>query len=1020
MPSVTTRRALLALLTMAASAALALSPPPPPVKPPPPVALPMPRFVVPDASQPLTLQRIRVQATLAGGQAQTRIELVVHNPNPRALEATLEFPLDDRQSVVGFALDVQGEMVSAVPVAKDKGRQVFDDVTRRRVDPALLEKTAGNSFKLRIYPVLPNGERRVQLDIAEVLRPDAQGQLLWRLPLDFGTPIARFDGQVSLAGVGKVQALGALARIEPGSNSEGTVLKWSLRDWQGQEPLGVRWAAPAADALLVDEFAGTRYAYAELGIDTKPGPTRLPRSLNLIWDASGSGAQRDHAREFALLDALFAAAKDVKVQLTVTRDAAEAPRSFEVKAGDWMAMRQALERLPYDGATSAGAWQAGMTATADLSLLFSDGLVNWPEAFKPLAKAAGNSGARLGALFAVNAATRFDAARLRRLAEASGGGLIDLNRLDTPQALDDLTRKGVRVVDLQAVGADSLVAETLRPEGGRLAIAARLTAAAARVTVTLEDGQGTRSQRVLQMPPPVAPAPGEGTPEADAPAQVPLAARRWAELRVAELDADRQRHRAELRRLGEQFRLVSADTSLIVLEALEDYVRHQIVPPTPAMKSAYLQRVGQQEAGRAAVITRHLDGLVRRFLERQSWWDQKYPTEAALKLAPLQAESTAPTRPMPMITMAAPAPVPAPVLEVRPAPPQAPVAAPAPARPSLAPPAPAALSAMRDSSAARLARERSEPAPAGQPSSETRIALRPWEPNAPYLTRLREAADADRYAVYLDERPSYLSSTAFYIDAAEVFFTKGQKATAIRVLSNLAEMDLENRHVLRILAYRLLQADQLALAIPLLERVRELAPDEPQSHRDLALALARADQAQRAVELLWDVARQPWDARFADIDLIALGELNAIAARNKGLDTSRIDTRLLRNLPLDLRTVLTWDADNTDIDLWVIDPDGEKAFYGHRFTRQGGALSRDFTAGYGPEEFSLRRAKPGRYEVRANFFGHNQQIVSPYTTLMLWLSTGFGTPAQKDQRVVLRLSGRGDGVLVGSFEVGKP
>jgi tetratricopeptide (TPR) repeat protein len=327
---------------------------------------------------------------------------------------------------------------------------------------------------------------------------------------------------------------------------------------------------------------------------------------------------------------------------------------------------------------------------------------------------------------------------------------------------------------------------------------------------------------------------------------------------------------------------------------------------------------------------------------------------------------------------------------------------------------------MRDSSAARLARERSEPAPAGQPSSETRIALRPWEPNAPYLTRLREAADADRYAVYLDERPSYLSSTAFYIDAAEVFFTKGQKATAIRVLSNLSEMDLENRHVLRILAYRLLQADQLALAIPLLERVRELAPDEPQSHRDLALALARADQAQRAVELLWDVARQPWDARFADIDLIALGELNAIAARNKGLDTSRIDTRLLRNLPLDLRTVLTWDADNTDIDLWVIDPDGEKAFYGHRFTRQGGALSRDFTAGYGSEEFSLRRAKPGRYEVRANFFGHNQQIVSPYTTLMLWLSTGFGTPAQKDQRVVLRLSGRGDGVLVGSFEVGKP
>jgi hypothetical protein len=34
------------------------------------------------------------------------------------------------------------------------------------------------------------------------------------------------------------------------------------------------------------------------------------------------------------------------------------------------------------------------------------------------------------------------------------------------------------------------------------------------------------------------------------------------------------------------------------------------------------------------------------------------------------------------------------------------------------------------------------------------------------------------------------------------------------VLSNLAEMDLENRHILRVLGYRLLQAGQPALAMP--------------------------------------------------------------------------------------------------------------------------------------------------------------------------------------------------------------
>ena len=127
MPPVTMLRSLLALLTLTTAATLALGQAAPPIRPPLPPDIAQPRFVVPNASQPLRLQRVDVQTVLAGSQAQTRIELVVHNPNPRVLEATLEFPLADGQGVAGFALDINGELVSAVPVPKDKGRQVFDD-----------------------------------------------------------------------------------------------------------------------------------------------------------------------------------------------------------------------------------------------------------------------------------------------------------------------------------------------------------------------------------------------------------------------------------------------------------------------------------------------------------------------------------------------------------------------------------------------------------------------------------------------------------------------------------------------------------------------------------------------------------------------------------------------------------------------------------------------------------------------------------------------------------------------------
>jgi hypothetical protein len=64
-------------------------------------------------------------------------------------------------------------MRAAVPVDKGKGRQVFEDVTRQRIDPALLEVTQGDNFKLRVYPLDPGQTRRVRLTYSERLGGDA-------------------------------------------------------------------------------------------------------------------------------------------------------------------------------------------------------------------------------------------------------------------------------------------------------------------------------------------------------------------------------------------------------------------------------------------------------------------------------------------------------------------------------------------------------------------------------------------------------------------------------------------------------------------------------------------------------------------------------------------------------------------------------------------------------------------------------------------------------------------------------
>src|ERR1019366_4124325 len=101
----------------------------------------------------------------------------------------------------------------------------------------------------------------------------------------------------------------------------------------------------------------------------------VPSVVGLLWDASGSGRERAHEKELALLDAWFATVRDVEVQLTVFRDRAAVPLGFKVKNGDWSKLRKELEKTVYDGATSFD----GLVddPTVGEWLMFSDGLVNY-------------------------------------------------------------------------------------------------------------------------------------------------------------------------------------------------------------------------------------------------------------------------------------------------------------------------------------------------------------------------------------------------------------------------------------------------------------------------------------------------------------------------------------------------------------------------------------------------------------------------------------------------------------------
>jgi tetratricopeptide (TPR) repeat protein len=330
-----------------------------------------------------------------------------------------------------------------------------------------------------------------------------------------------------------------------------------------------------------------------------------------------------------------------------------------------------------------------------------------------------------------------------------------------------------------------------------------------------------------------------------------LVAPLWARFKIEALEAQYDSNRTEIRRLGQAFHLVTRDTSLIVLERVEDYARYEIAPP-PELAADYARLSTAALQRRTADRAAHLENIVRRFQDKITWWNRDFP----------QGDMPAPQKAL------KPAESVSGLMQDR---------LERNARDQAAAPA-SAPAVAKEAQPARRQAERENGAGATAAMVAT-IQLKKWEPDAPYATRMRNAAGNDVYRVYLDERPGYLNSTAFFLDAADILFDKQQPALAVRVLTNLSEMDLENRHILRILGYRLLQAQAPKLAIPVFRKVLELSPEEPQSYRDLGLAFAADRQYQFAIDTLYEVVAKPWHGRFPDVEIITLAELNAVHRR---------------------------------------------------------------------------------------------------------------------------------------------
>ncbi len=893
----------------------------------------------------LGLKRFDVAVTLRGAIAETTVTASFANPTSETLEGEFRLRLPTGAIVTGYALDIGGQLVDGVLVDRPQAKAVYEARVRRQVDPGVAEVAADGAFSTRVFPIAPGAGRKIQLSFVTPVDPDTG----LRLPLIFAAPSEGWTVQIAMAGVTAPSAVTFGQTTIPMTPNRVGRSGWSgSLDGQGSIAGDLVVPAPDAKAAILSRHAnGERFV--QLSGQADAAAPLSGGILRIYWDRSRGALGGDHEAAIAAITRLIATMKPTAVALIAFNSSGvqRTTATDATNAAAWLRART------YRGARSLAALTGDKLAARCIMVIDAAPTVDR------------DSAPTLGCPTDVlSTSATADLAWIGHFAASHGGRAIrdgDLTPgLGRVRSVTDRDGRAVPFVALAApAGRWRIVAPD--PAGGPLTV---LTDRETIVSIPADDEAAFD---------------GEGA--------------MFAADRLATLGASDQR--AAFVATSRKYNVAGPSLAFVVLETPDDYLAAEIDPPTTypqAQRDAYWRQRKVADAARGTEKRAHLAKVVSGWSDQVRWWRMQYDPKARPKRITTSDRfdrSEPNASPPPSVMAPAPAPQESESIVTT------------ASRPAQA--------VAQSSGISDQARSKGR----GDAASGATIEVDAWQPDRPYL-ELYDGKPTDFDARFLEAEARHGSIPAFYLDTAGWLFKRGDKAAAIEMVLSALDLAVANDVTLGIVADRLERYGDIDRAIELRERHARLDTARPQPKRLLALALARRSALKpagaradlsRAVALLEEVALTPFNNAWDGIDMIALMEANALIPRLRALGGSTtLDPRLIALLDVDMRVTIDWTTDATDIDLWVDEPTKERAIYNNPRTAIGGHLSNDMTAGYGPEEYLLRRTIPGVYGVQANVYAPDRLDPNGASVMTAHIIRDFGRPTQREEAVDIELT----------------
>lgn len=257
---------------------------------------------------PLEVVFHKVDVSIDGQKATTKVDQEFFNPNDATLEGEYLFPIPANAHIDKFTMRVGDRDLEAELLDANKAREIYEDIVRRQRDPALLEYTGRGAFRVKIFPIEPRSKKKVQLSYTELLRNDG-GIVSYLYPLNTekfsAQPLKSAAIRVDLNEASPIKALYSPSHsveIKRDGDRKATV-GWETantrpdRDFQllfstGESEVGVSLVTQKTGA---DD--GWFLLLASPGADVmKPGEKVNPKDVVFVLDTSGSMAGKKLAQ----------------------------------------------------------------------------------------------------------------------------------------------------------------------------------------------------------------------------------------------------------------------------------------------------------------------------------------------------------------------------------------------------------------------------------------------------------------------------------------------------------------------------------------------------------------------------------------------------------------------------------------------------------------------------------------------------------------------------------------------------